>query len=192
MKVENNSSQSSWTIAESEEAKTLLKSKEVKHTEYEVVASEEPLQQVAEEVLVSEQSFDSNLLKKYSDFTELNNRGNFGTVFSAVALAPPYEEVVIKEIQTNSTELENSRVTREVELLAKCSKNCPFIIDFVDYLREPMFSYVVTKYEKGGELIPALIKNPQLFTESRTAKALSHICSALEHLESKSIAHREY
>lgn len=78
---------------------------------------------------------------------------------------------------------------REVRILELVNPH-PNIVNLVDTVRDPLHFYIVLELLSGGELLHRL-KNLKAFTEVQAAKFMAQLVSAVSHLHSKSVVHRD-
>lgn len=79
---------------------------------------------------------------------------------------------------------------REFEVLKSILKAHPNILLMIDYFETPEYFYLVTDLAVGGELFQRITRNGHL-SVSETKRILSVLLSALKHLHSNNIVHRD-
>ncbi|KAM9914145.1 hypothetical protein OXX69_000927 [Metschnikowia pulcherrima] len=85
-----------------------------------------------------------------------------------------------------------SMLQREFQVLKRISRGHPNILSMIDYFETSDYFYLVTDLAAGGELFERITKAPEAkLSITETSKILSVLLSALQHLHSNGIVHRD-
>lgn len=90
---------------------------------------------------------------------------------------------------------DSARSRREITTHWKTSVNSQFIVQIADLFEcmrsRKKYFLLVLEYMEGGELFNKIIKRNKPFTEKDVAKMMFQICSAVNDLHERNIAHRD-
>ncbi|KAJ8144314.1 hypothetical protein OY671_002594, partial [Metschnikowia pulcherrima] len=85
-----------------------------------------------------------------------------------------------------------SMLQREFQVLKRISRGHPNILSMIDYFETSDYFYLVTDLAAGGELFERITRAPEAkLSVTETSKILSVLLSALQHLHSNGIVHRD-
>jgi serine/threonine protein kinase len=76
---------------------------------------------------------------------------------------------------------------REVELMK--SLNHPFVIQFVEFIEEDEYYYVILEYLTGGELFDRITQR-EFYSEDVARDCVAVICTGIKYIHDNNIVHR--